>query len=625
MAYASSFEPPETLETTWLAAYAALKDGDVEELAGQVIEEACVVKRGDKWSSKFYVTDQRFLEREYRFYTECAAIAASAEQAYIRERAKQAVEEAEEEEPLSPGSPTARRNFAKADTTNTGFRTTSTMAGTWRPEKREEPGARPGVVPSRSLVEETGIDSCYQVMRPHVSIHCSPSGKASLLGVLHRHCLVRGLAFAAADGEPWLMLHEDTIEDVKLSSEVAFVPISAKSLGCADLLRRVPGKPPPGRNAWRPSAAKEPEVRRPEEGEHWKRFTQRLLAKGLRLPRCLAASWKGTPETFLLVLEKLDEPCWERVDGINEITSCTVAQAASAIDALAGFHNAFSDPRRLAGFEWLPTLPLHEQTGHMAQIFKDNLKEHRALLEDCSTPRAMAVMDKLGDYYAKLANQMSQPPLTLLHGNFHPGNLRFSTAATSAPAVAAYDWQFVCRGRGAYDFAMFLTLFASADVREECEMELMMRYLMLRGRSGREAREDFKTDVRAGILLCFAFYFLNMSTTLNSDPIPAAREAIMDDIDRFSSLIEDWDCDLSVGGIHIKKGPPKKRKYVKKSKRKTAVASKGKENPAADGGAAPDKTAARSSASKSPRKSIVGAKAKAKGSPRKSVDMAKTR
>ena len=39
----------------------------------------------------------------------------------------------------------------------------------------------------------------------------------------------------------------------------------------------------------------------------------------------------------------------------------------------------------------------------------------------------------------------------VLHGNFNPGALRFAVdpAGDLLPAVAAYDWQFVCRGRGA--------------------------------------------------------------------------------------------------------------------------------------------------------------------------------
>merc|ERR1712166_1545225 len=122
-------------------------------------------------------------------------------------------------------------------------------------------------------------------------------------------------------------------------------------------------------------------------------------------------------------------------------------------------------------------MPLGENCGHMENMYRHSFEEHHHFLQECMSPRAYAILSKLRDCYTPLAQQMMKPPLTLLHGNFHPGALRFSTA-THTPTVAAYDWQFVCRGRGAYDFAMFLGLFAPPEVRQECDMELMMRYLM---------------------------------------------------------------------------------------------------------------------------------------------------
>jgi hypothetical protein len=620
--------PPQPLKVSWLVAYAGLSDADAEDLERSVVEEACIVKRGDQWTSKFVVTDQHYEEREYRFYTELAAISAQAELASMERAAQSMVED-------DSGEFTPSESFSSTSTSRL-----------WRPQKRSDPAIRPGVVPDRSSVEAHGIEGCYEVIRPRVSIHCSPSSRASLLGVLHRQTIVRGLAFAAADGEPWLLLHEDAIEDAKLRSEAAFVPISMKGLGCGDLLKRLPGRPAPGRHAWRQSTKKETKIENQaigvtfqpgelgidakwesgrvtyvedgsqgqqqgikagmcfetvdnmpytlallndrkaasgnyhvtfkisgeQEFKQWKQITLRLLARALRLPRCLAASWKGVPETLCLVVERLDPPGWMRADLAH---GCSIDQAGAAIDALAGFHNAFADDRKLTGAQWLPDTSLGEAIGQVEKAFGECFTEHRQLLVECTPPRAFAVLDKFRHHYARLVQQLAQPPLTLLHGNFHPGCLRFS-ASSSQPIVAAYDWQNVCRGRGAYDFAMFLGCFASVQVRHDCEMELMMRYLMARGLSGRDAREAFKSEVRAGLLVAFAFFFLRVSGKLAAEPTVEAKEKIMESIERFTMAIEEWDCAESVGGVGVAKSQPKKRKYLKKSKRRVPAKSPAK-------------------------------------------------
>lgn len=200
------------------------------------------------------------------------------------------------------------------------------------------------------------------------------------------------------------------------------------------------------------------------------------------------------------------------------------------------------------------------------------LNQHRELLASFTPPRTLAVLDKFRNHYARLAKELAQPPLTLLHVNFYPGCLRFSTA-TRLPTVAAYDWQFVCRGRGSFDFAMFLGRFAPPELRAECDMELMMRYLMARGVAGCEAREQFRREVRAGLLVAFAVFFISMASKITAESADPAIVAL----EWFVMAIEAWDCAESVGGVDVEKPPPKKRKYLKKSKRTNRPPSPKKE------------------------------------------------
>merc|ERR1711865_319118 len=148
------------------------------------------------------------------------------------------------------------------------------------------------------------------------------------------------------------------------------------------------------------------------------------------------------------------------------------------------------------------------------------------------------------------------------------GNLRFSTESRS-PTVAAYNWSFVCRGRGSYDFSMFLGLL-HPTVRQECDVELMMRYLMARGCTGSAEREIFKTEVRAGLLVAFAFFFTTVASKLKAATEHASQssEAAINSLEWFATAIDDWDCANVVGGVDIDKKAKKKRAYLKKSKRR---------------------------------------------------------
>merc|ERR1712217_150854 len=108
---------------------------------------------------------------------------------------------------------------------------------------------------------------------------------------------------------------------------------------------------------------------------------------------------------------------------------------------------------------------------------------------------------------------------------------------------------------------MFLALCAPPDVRRDCEMELMMRYLMARGQYGRSARENFREDVRAGLLVCFVFFLLNHLFALQGGSTASA--STIRGIEWFSVAIDDWNCDTCVGGSTSPKAAKPKRKYIK--------------------------------------------------------------
>merc|ERR1712194_546357 len=110
--------------------------------------------------------------------------------------------------------------------------------------------------------------------------------------------------------------------------------------------------------------------------------------------------------------------------------------------------------------------------------------------------------------FGKVLDRLATPPTTVLHGSFFLENLKF-THAPFHPMVAAEEWQFVCRGRGAFDFASLLTSCMPPEDRLECERRLMIYYLNASGYPGDAAsKAEFELDVRAGLLANLGLFLM---------------------------------------------------------------------------------------------------------------------
>merc|ERR1711879_8506 len=86
--------------------------------------------------------------------------------------------------------------------------------------------------------------------------------------------------------------------------------------------------------------------------------------------------------------------------------------------------------------------------------------------------------------------------------------------------VAAFDWQFCCRARGAYDLAYFLALALPPDVRAEHEEQLKAEYIAsLREAAGpgvgaahvEEMLAELEVNLRQSLLLIMASFVMGAS------------------------------------------------------------------------------------------------------------------
>lgn len=243
------------------------------------------------------------------------------------------------------------------------------------------------------------------------------------------------------------------------------------------------------------------------------------VAPLLRVPCCVASRYQVQENAldFLLVLESLQAPTWMKADPSR---GCSLPEALVAVEALGEFHGRFyGRENELRDLRWLPMTPVRLELApgiqdYYAGAWHGSMKEH---LDGVLPSGVMSMCDALCDCYGLLLQQSARPPLTLVHGDFRLENLRFAGTAeapTVPTVVAAFDWQFVCRGRGAYDFAYFLALAQPPDERRRREVELQERYIAAATRCGAppSLAADISDDLCVAVLLIMASFVMGAAT-----------------------------------------------------------------------------------------------------------------
>lgn len=264
--------------------------------------------------------------------------------------------------------------------------------------------------------------------------------------------------------------------------------------------------------------------------QHWylrergfyKEVASELASGGvsLRVPRCAALGPEvqgPAQEDFVLVLELFTAPEWQTAD---PPLGCSAAQAVAAVSALAEMHGYFvAQPDALRSHEFLPTTPVHVEFGDRVQLYYVGAWEKvRAEMPEGTLPNAVVnLCDEMCNSYSLLLRRLALPPLSLVHGDFRLENLRF---AAEGNTVAAFDWQFCCACRGAYDLAYFLCLALTPRARREHEEGLRRCYADAFRRAGGERAEtvlrDLEDDLCCALLLVLASFIIGAATAPES-------------------------------------------------------------------------------------------------------------
>jgi hypothetical protein len=217
----------------------------------------------------------------------------------------------------------------------------------------------------------------------------------------------------------------------------------------------------------------------------------------LATPAVFGARFDPKSHHFIIVLQELGGRF------VDQTTGCTISEAESLVDAVAGHHARFWNCADVTGETWIPRLADHPYPVLVAALFArswaraDNL--FAGSLNDAARIVGGALVSRLSSVMARL----SEPPLTLCHGDFRVDNVCFDQ--NGRPWV--FDWQLPDFSKGPRDLGYLLSQSVAAETMAGRHKELVARYLEALGRGGiddygfSEAFDDYRFAV------AFSFIF----------------------------------------------------------------------------------------------------------------------
>lgn len=181
------------------------------------------------------------------------------------------------------------------------------------------------------------------------------------------------------------------------------------------------------------------------------------------------------------------------------------AEVTQAMDELVKLHIARWGRADAAELAWVPYLqdPVWVQVAASMEQFWPVFQQN---LGHTLTPYMRRVGDAFSSNVVSLLQRLSQPPVTLLHGDFRLDNLFFATKPGEDQLVVI-DWQLISRGKGPYDVAYFMSQSLEPGDRAATEGDVLKRYheaLLAAGIAGYSLDECID-DYRHAVLLCMMY------------------------------------------------------------------------------------------------------------------------
>lgn len=221
----------------------------------------------------------------------------------------------------------------------------------------------------------------------------------------------------------------------------------------------------------------------------------------LPTPACYYADIDPASHLHVILLEDMSPAA-----SGSRLTGCTQQQARLAVGHIADFHAAWWEHPRLAEMTWLPDPDFGQNPSAQQAVYAGWWPRFLENIGDTRLPDPVrAIGENFGRHRAWIEHHLfNAPPRTLLHGDYHLGNLLFATEKGGAP-FAVIDWQLLRRGRAVRDIAYFLSENLLPEDRRSVEPEILADYhrrLMAHGVRD-YAFSDCMTDYRLALLQRF--------------------------------------------------------------------------------------------------------------------------
>lgn len=221
----------------------------------------------------------------------------------------------------------------------------------------------------------------------------------------------------------------------------------------------------------------------------------------LPTPACYYADIDPASYLHVILLEDMAPA----VSG-SRLAGCSEKQARLAVGHIADFHAFWWEHPRLAEMSWLPDPDFGQNPSAQQSVYEGWWPRFLENLGEMRLPDPIrAIGENFGRHRARIEHHLfNAPPRTLVHGDYHLGNLLFASEEGGVP-FAVIDWQLLRRGRAVRDVAYFLSENLLPAARRAVEMELLTDYhrRLLAGGVQNYTFSDCMTDYRLALLQRF--------------------------------------------------------------------------------------------------------------------------
>ena len=252
-------------------------------------------------------------------------------------------------------------------------------------------------------------------------------------------------------------------------------------------------------------------------------------------PHCFFSAFDAATGTFVLLMEDLSEA---RIG--DQCAGATQEEAELAVREMAKFHADWWGKVETEELDWIPhaNAPVHRSAEDSYQKSLGpclNIFGHR--VPDSVRP----VMEKLATNVCYLLDRASEPPCTIVHGDFRYDNLFFAEEPGKR-MLAVIDWQIMSRARGPYDLGYFLSQSVQTDARRAREKDLLAQYYQTLLDNGVKdySREDCFQDYRRSVLYCLVYPVIAGGTLDLSNERGVSLVSAM--LERSLMAIDDLNC-----------------------------------------------------------------------------------